>query len=317
MLDSALDSASAVSPLTPSTGRFRGVRYVLHSHRERLSDIVLLLPGAAGRAENWLPVAREAWPSEYGLLAVDYPGSGDSASVEARPFLTTDSAAVFYWDLVQSLAQSMEISPPPRVHLVGLSFGAMVAQKMAAQHHAESVTLVNTYPGLWFGAGPWPFYLLGLLWLTLCALTLCRPSKASSDLNEAWFLWGPARFRTPLARWRRTCLTFEAPSPVSWRAVWQWLQRRLGDVSFVVAILRHTLRCEDVRGLQASCTSVVVCAKDWLVCPQNGRLLADAIGCTVVELPHGHLVQLEAPEGLVPTLLGSIEASHTRTKRSS
>jgi len=216
--------------------------------------------------------------------------------------MSTEAAAALMWMLVRSLGP-----PSVPVHLVGLSFGGMVAQKMAAQRPSEvgSLVLMNTYLGLRQGSRPFPFWIGGLLWLTLCALTLCRLDKASSDLNEAWLLWGPPAWRMPVEAWDRAAeMLAKASSPKSQLSVWvsaaEWLRRRLGDVSFVVAVLRHSLSEREVWQLRSVRRCVVVASGcDWLVKPDNGRRLAELLACALVEFPrHGHLLQLEAPDEL-------------------
>eukprot|EP00927_Polykrikos_kofoidii_P039725 TRINITY_DN34055_c0_g1_i1.p1 TRINITY_DN34055_c0_g1~~TRINITY_DN34055_c0_g1_i1.p1 ORF type:complete len:342 (+),score=58.30 TRINITY_DN34055_c0_g1_i1:75-1100(+) len=301
------------------SGWFRSVRYCLLklpdvSEEKEFTDLVLLLPGAAGRAEHWLPQLQSRhWPPGYCVVAVDYPGSGNARSVsEARAILTTASVSELMWDLVDSLVELGVGSSSLKIHLVGLSFGGMVAQKMAAKQRAngvpavETLVLLNTYPGLARGTRPFPFFIGGLIWLTICALTLCRLSKASSDLNEAWLRWGPDAWRMQRDIW---CGITEMLAGVrassthtkgySWRtSATEWLMRRVGDVSFVLAVLRHGLDDEEFRKLRSVPRRFVVTSgHDWLVRPDNGRRIAVLLQCSEVHFPGlGHILQLEDPE---------------------
>lgn len=281
---------------------------------------VLLLPGAAGRAEHWMPqLQSEAWSASVRVLAVDYPGSGDRDSVMAKggPCLSSDDAARLLWELVDADRASLlgrngqrAAAAGVSLSIVGLSFGGMVAQKMAAQRPTDvtSLVLLNTYPGIALGARPWPFYIRGLVWLSCCALSLCSMDKASSDLNEAWLLWGPSALRmAPSAFDSAAAILAQASSPKTraggMEAMVEWVRRRFGDFAFVAAVLRHSLSPGEVSRLRALAVNgrclVLVGARDWLVRPANGRLLASLLSCELIEFPQcGHFVQLEAPEEL-------------------
>eukprot|EP00405_Crypthecodinium_cohnii_P034935 CAMPEP_0206532172 /NCGR_PEP_ID=MMETSP0325_2-20121206/4201_1 /ASSEMBLY_ACC=CAM_ASM_000347 /TAXON_ID=2866 /ORGANISM="Crypthecodinium cohnii, Strain Seligo" /LENGTH=398 /DNA_ID=CAMNT_0054028553 /DNA_START=168 /DNA_END=1361 /DNA_ORIENTATION=- len=150
-------------------------------------------------------------------IAVDYPGSGDPGSVESTVVLGTRAVGQLMWRLLDRVASvtGIQISS---VHLVGLSFGGMVAQHMALQRPSRvaSVLLLNTYPGLRHGSIPFPFPLAGILWLIFCALTLCTMGKATSDLNEAWLRWGPPSLRMSHSRWKKAAdMLAQASAPTS------------------------------------------------------------------------------------------------------
>lgn len=302
------DVASAVEVF-----RHRGMRCLVRRPRPgaALEEVVLLLAGAAGRAEHWAyQLTAEVWPPSCCVVAADYPGSGDFGSVRAAggPRLSTEAVATLMWEALHAIGVVAGV----RVHLVGLSFGGMVVQKMAAQHPevVAAVVLINTYPGLRTGSRPFPFFIGGLVWLTLCSLMLCRLDKATSDLNEAWLLWGPPAWCMPRELLNSArCILAKAsaqrqPRPY-WDAAAEWAYRRFGDVSFVVAILRHSLSATEVARLRTVPRRVVVASgRDWLVNPDNGRRLSVLLDCKLAEFQsNGHLLQLEAPDHISKCLV--------------
>jgi pimeloyl-ACP methyl ester carboxylesterase len=181
----------------------------------------------------------------------------------------------------------------------------MVAGKMAARSPAKvtSLSLCNTYAGAFHSGWRIPISILGSLWLIICALTLCfQRNAATSDLNEAWIKFGPPGWCLDKNKWRETkmrlaCITLPDKDAGILSLVYQWLLRRVGDVSFALAILGHHLSRNDISKIRnIKILRVVVSTDDWLVPPHHSATLGRLLDCDVIELDEfGHLVQLVAP----------------------
>jgi pimeloyl-ACP methyl ester carboxylesterase len=257
----------------------------------------------------------DAW-----LMSVDYPGSGtwDSVStIISMGFcgLTSDSVALLMWGVVEDAMGENTTVP---IHLIGLSFGGMVATKMAALFptRIHSLCLCNTYAGLALSEWQIPFCITGLIWLVFCYIILwCQPNSATSDLNEAWVRWGAPGWRLSPHDWERAksllatytrknrfhhdrCSSGSKPSIKCLAHLKQWALRRVGDISFVAAVLLHHVSEEELQQLQlVKFKLVVVSTEDWLVLKHNSTTLKKLLSCEIIELlGHGHLVQIESPK---------------------
>jgi pimeloyl-ACP methyl ester carboxylesterase len=104
---------------------------------------VVLLHGFAADSRIWQPQLDEV-ASSFDLVAWDAPGAGASAD-PGRP-LTFDDCAAALADFLDSL----EIE---RAHVVGLSWGGVLAQVLATTHadRVRSLVLADTYAG-WTGS---------------------------------------------------------------------------------------------------------------------------------------------------------------------
>ena len=104
---------------------------------------VLLLHGLGGGSLSWQPQL-EALGSRYRVAAWDLPGYGD-----APPLLEGDDPAVLTFALlVEAVADLIRDLGCQQVHLVGISFGGMIAQYVAAQRPdlVRSLSLLATSP---------------------------------------------------------------------------------------------------------------------------------------------------------------------------
>jgi pimeloyl-ACP methyl ester carboxylesterase len=102
------------------------------------ADAVLFLHGLGGSRTSWDPQLR-GLGSDRRLIAWDQPGYGASRASEGD--LTFPVLA----DAVAALLDDLELD---RAHLVGLSFGGMVAQHAALAHprRVRSLSLLSTSP---------------------------------------------------------------------------------------------------------------------------------------------------------------------------
>lgn len=100
--------------------------------------VVVLLHGLTGSRLSWEPQL-EALGASRRVVAWDLPGYGDSAPLEGAPTFRAVADAV---------ARFVDTIGADRVHLVGLSFGGMIAQYTAAAHGDRliSLSLMATSP---------------------------------------------------------------------------------------------------------------------------------------------------------------------------
>lgn len=100
--------------------------------------VLVLLHGLSGSRLSWEPQLH-GLGGPHRVVAWDMPGYGGSAPLEGE--LTFESLADAVVDFFQAIGAET-------VHLAGISFGAMIAQHVAAQYpsHLASLTLLSTSP---------------------------------------------------------------------------------------------------------------------------------------------------------------------------
>jgi 3-oxoadipate enol-lactonase len=108
---------------------------------------IVLLHGLGGSRISWEPQL-EGLSAQHRVVAWDLPGYGESA-----PLAGSEDGAMTFTALADAVASFVAVlrepaQHEPAVHLVGISFGGMIAQYAAARHPAmvESLTLLSTSP---------------------------------------------------------------------------------------------------------------------------------------------------------------------------
>jgi len=146
---------------------------------------LLFLGGTGGdlrRPETrlWGPLARQ-----FDLLTFDQRGMGRSWKGDG-PFSMADYA--------DDAAALMESQGWDRAHVVGVSFGGMVAQEFALRHPAKTARLVLccTAPG---GAGGASFAYHGLPEMTPGEMAALKVRIADTRHDAAWAKANPAEYR--------------------------------------------------------------------------------------------------------------------------
>lgn len=241
---------------------------------------VLLLHGFPGNAVAWRPVQDRLAP-RFRALAPDAAGFGGSTRHPTRPL---DGAA--YADRTVGLLDALGIE---RAHLVGLSWGGSVAQRVAIRHPGRVDRLVLV---------------------------------ASVDAEERLMLGRPDRITLQLAgaapwpaRWvvARFLGRYAAESGMSGRELARaYVEplRRSGTAAFVAGFVAATRATEpdDVTRIAAE-TLVISPLRDRIVSPSVQASLADRIpNARLVTIPDaGHTVQLERA-GTVAELIGDFLA---------
>jgi pimeloyl-ACP methyl ester carboxylesterase len=99
-------------------------------------EVIVFLHGLGGSRLSWQPQL-EGLGSDWRCVAWDMPGYGNSAPLERMTFAALADAAAAWIGVLGG-----------RAHVVGISFGGMIAQYLAAAHPeaVRSLTLLATSP---------------------------------------------------------------------------------------------------------------------------------------------------------------------------
>ncbi len=242
---------------------------------------VLLLHGFPGNAVAWRPV-QDRLSRRFRALALDAVGFGASTR---HPVLPLDGRA--YATRVVRLMDALGLA---RAHVVGLSWGGSVAQRIAI-HHPERVDRLVLVAAVDAGG----------------RLMLGRPDRITLQLAGAapWpARWVVARF---LGR-------YAAESGMSGRELARaYVEplRQPGTAAFVTRFVAATRTTEpdDVARIRAE-TLIISPLKDRIVAPSVQSSLAERIpNARLVTIPNaGHTVQLERA-GAVARLIGEFLAA--------
>jgi 3-oxoadipate enol-lactonase len=265
---------------------------VAHLRTGSTGPRVLLVMGLASPGAAWAP-QRAALEADHQLLSFDHRGVG--ATPPARGRVGIDTMAADARALLDHVGW-------PDAHVVGISMGGMVAQRLALEspERVRSLALLATHAGGGLRALP-PTGGLVQLGLHRAAARLGLRDAAAHHLEAILF--------SPRYRGSRP--------PGEIRAS---LQAMFGDGP-PVAVLRGQMRAileHDVRGrlpdLGRTPTLVVCPGRDRLVNPRATRALARGIPrADCLELPEaGHAVHLEAVEAVNAALRPHLRRAESR-----
>lgn len=232
----------------------------------------------------WDEYARE-WQSSYDVIAIDMRGHGDSSPVRG-PISLSEHAA----DVVAVL----EHEQVGAAHLIGVSLGGMVAQRVAIQSPAAAASLV-----LCATAGGFPDAVRPRI---LARGDMNRAGSMSEVVDETISRWFKADSARPdlVERCRRRLL---ADDWFSWSANWQAISR-LDNLAELAKVAAPAL--------------VVAGDADASIPPAMSKLIADAIaGATFISVPGAtHFGAFEMRELFAPVfneflsaVAGGIEGS--------
>ena len=228
---------------------------------------LLLIPGLGGGVQQLSGLAA-ALAQHYTVLSVDPRGAHGSD----KPDLPYEGAG-----LADDMASVLALAATGPVHVVGISFGGMIAQQLAlrAPHLVRSLVLASTYAA----ADPWS----ARMWFVR-ELLLDRVGMVDHFRLAMMFLFSPRVFREEPDRIKALEAGFASaqPDPVGYRRQLEYC------------------RDHDTRGRLgaiAAPTLVVTGAEDILATPFQGRDLAREIpGALYREIPEAaHLFMLAEP----------------------
>jgi len=235
---------------------------------------LLLIMGVAGHHLMWHEEFLAALAAEFEVISFDHRGIGESSRAESFSLddLAADAVAVLDWAGVSD------------AHVVGLSMGGAIAQRVALDHpeRVRSLSLVATWPGgddVW-GEG---------------VLELAGAGQATDAETATWMMFeanfGPA-FAADAENFppfRDTALAVRVPAPVV--------------MSQMAAAAAHDA-LEDLSQVTAP-TLVVHGTRDAIIKASAGERLAGAIPGARLELwpGLGHLLCWEAPSRLAEAIV--------------
>jgi pimeloyl-ACP methyl ester carboxylesterase len=142
----------------PPVGKFvdidgRGLHYIDRGPRDAPPEkTFLFIHGASGNLNDWLFAFKDQMPGDIRWIAIDRPGHGWSQ----RGDLVGDSDLGVQANL---LSRFLETIGAPKVGVVGHSFGAAVALRLALDHpqRANSLTLIAPVSHPWPGGVAWHY----------------------------------------------------------------------------------------------------------------------------------------------------------------
>jgi pimeloyl-ACP methyl ester carboxylesterase len=261
-------SASAVR-IPTAGGPLAALRAV---PRERaVRGTALLVPGYTGSKEDFIAVLDALTAAGYEVVAVDQRGQFESPGSDEADAYTLGR-------LAGDLREVLDHLDVERVHLVGHSFGGLVARDFALAHpeRIRSLTLLDSGPA-------------------------AVPGRSGEN---AGLLVAAASFMTTADIWQEirkleaTAGREQHPDP----EIQSFLERRFlaNDTSMLVGMGREILAAPDrTAGLAALALPLLVAAGEeddaWPVDLQ--REMAGRLGCDFVEIPDcGHSPAAENPE---------------------
>jgi pimeloyl-ACP methyl ester carboxylesterase len=217
-------------------------------------------------------------------IGIDLPGHGASELLRAGETLATLARRIADLGRAQGVR-----------HLVGLSFGGMVALQVAVEAPDAFATLVLGSPHL--GGGPEEPHALAR---NVALTRLYQQRGAGPWMTELWMRWPPDIFKGAAAHpdlWAELRAVIDRHS---------WLELRDAAMQNVA---NHAQPAKDLRRIRAA-TLILLGEHDMDSFKRIGELIRRSIpGCRRVYVPGaGHLSMLEAP-----ATVGPIMAAHWRT----
>jgi pimeloyl-ACP methyl ester carboxylesterase len=258
----------------------------VHHIESGRGDPVVLVHGGGGGCANWFRVIG-ALSRRFRVLAPDLPGFGESTPARASGPLGSQAAGF--------IADWLERVDAGAVHLVGTSFGAMAALRLAQTepHRVRRLALVDAV-----GLGAAVPALVRLAALPGPGRVLLRPSRRGGALLFDTLLTGgrvplPDALREPLLEYLWTCDVAGVA-----RQLAHALPRFAGLMG-----QRERVTVEELRTLRVP-TLIVWGGRDRFVPVRHARRAAALIpGARLVVLPAaGHSPNWETPDELVAAL---------------
>ncbi len=109
----------------------------------------LLLPGFTGSKEDFLPILRQLAAAGRRVVAVDLRGQYETPGPDDRGSYRLAEQGADIGAIAACLADAEQVGPHPGLHLLGHSFGGLVARETVLAKAADvcSLTLMSSGPG--------------------------------------------------------------------------------------------------------------------------------------------------------------------------
>lgn len=272
MSSAQLDAAGESTVLETASGPIAALR------RRSIGDRpVLLVPGYTGSKEDFAPLLAPLAAAGFAVTAIDLPGQYESPGAAQPDWYRPDSLAVVVNDVAAGLGA--------RVHLVGHSFGGLVARAavIAAPQRYASLVLMDSGPA---GIGGARAALIEQLEPVLAASGLAAVYAASLAVYraQAGYVEPPAPLAAFLER------RFLAGAPAMLQGMGQALRAEPDRVAELVAVMPRAL--------------VLFGADDDAWPPAVQREMAHRLAAEVVEIPNAaHSPAVENPAATVSALV--------------
>jgi pimeloyl-ACP methyl ester carboxylesterase len=240
---------------------------------------VVLLHGIGGRADGFTGVAQRLAAAGFRAIAWDAPGYGDSDDVTPPP--TADG----YADAVADLLLALDAAP---AHLAGVSWGGVIATRVAVNHpeNLRTLALIDSTRGSAVDAGK------------------AQAMRERVDELEAL---GAAEF----ARRRAPRLTRPDPDPTVLAEVERHMSAvRLPGYRGAAEMMAATDHGDVLAGIGVP-TLVLVGQHDRVTGVPESRLLAERIPGAALEIvpDAGHAASQERPDRVADHLIAFISAA--------
>jgi pimeloyl-ACP methyl ester carboxylesterase len=282
-VDSAMWRLLELGGVRPASRRVTVDGVPLHYLELGAGPTVVLLHGAGGGAANWYRIMRPL-AARYHIISIDLPGFGLSGSITPIRPLGVQVAS-----LMARLLGQIAVRPD---HIVGTSFGGLVAARMAQRIPVSSVTLIDA-------AGMWPEASLGLR--LVCNRLLQRIPLKQSRRGVQWL------FRNVLISTRLEPEHEAALVEYIYTSAVRTDQRLMAQAYALFAGLRGQTEVLAAGELQALAARVLVLWGEqdrFLPAPVARRAAALAAGVQLRIIPGaGHSPNWEAPDAVLKEIL--------------
>lgn len=262
-----------------------GVR--LHYLTAGRGEVMLLLHGAGGGAANWYRLMG-ALAERFQVVSIDLPGFGLSDSIEPVRPVGKQIAG-----LIGTLLDQLEAKP---VHVLGTSFGGLVAARIAQISNPRTLTLIDS-------AGLWPDCSLGLR--VVCNRVLQSIPLKQTRRGVRWL------FRNVLISTRLDAAHEDALVEYIYASSIRADRRAMARGYSLFAGLRgqyEVLSAHELNALAAR-TLILWGEQDrFLPAPRGGRADALAAGAQLRIIPRaGHSPTWEAPDAVLNEILSFVK----------
>jgi pimeloyl-ACP methyl ester carboxylesterase len=203
----------------------------------------LLVPGFTGSKEDFLPIMRQLASGGRRVVAIDQRGQFQTPGTEDRAAYSLDALGADVADVAAGIAAGPSQAPArgePAVHLLGHSFGGLVAREtvIAGSVPVSSLTLMSSGPGRLTGPAA------EVLAAVVKPLRELTGQRLRTEIRQLWDLQLEAQARAD-----------GTPAQII-----RFLRRRMlaTHPDSLAAMAEHLLACPDRTGVLAAATTAPI-----------------------------------------------------------